>query len=114
VVKRDALIGINAVVNDNAVVGEQAIVAACAFVKAEFVVPPRTLVAGIPAKVLRELSAGEIAWKREATRGYQELAVRSLASLRETTALSEVEPQRRRIAKVAGSVPLSDLKVKSK
>ncbi|MEW6690004.1 MAG: transferase hexapeptide repeat family protein, partial [Pseudomonadota bacterium] len=80
VVKRDALVGLNAVVNDNAVVGEQAIVAACAFVKAEFVVPPRTLVAGIPARVVRSLSEAELAWKRETTRGYQELAVRSLAS----------------------------------
>ena len=50
VVKRNALVGMNAVVNDNAVVGESAIVAAMAFVKAGFVVPPRTLVAGIPAK----------------------------------------------------------------
>ena len=50
VVKRNALVGMNAVVNDNAVVGESAIVAAMAFVKAGFVVPPRTLVAGIPAR----------------------------------------------------------------
>ena len=113
VVKRDALVGINAVVNDNAVVGESAIVAACAFVKARFTVPPRTLVAGVPAKVVRELTAEEIAWKREATRGYQNLAVRSLAGLRAATALSEVEPDRKRIPRVAGSVPLSDLKAKA-
>ena len=41
----------NAVVNDSAVVGESSIVAAMAFVKAQMVIPPRTLVAGIPAKV---------------------------------------------------------------
>jgi phenylacetic acid degradation protein len=113
VVKRDALVGINAVVNDNAVVGEQAIVAACAFVKAEFVVPPRTLVAGVPAKVVRGLTEAELAWKRDATRGYQELAVRSLAGLREATALTEAEPNRKRIS-VPGSIPLSDLKAKTK
>jgi len=114
VVKRDALVGINAVVNDNAVVGEQAIVAAMAFVKADFVVPPRTLAAGVPAKVLRELSAGEIAWKRDATRGYQELAVRSLATLREASALSAPEPGRRRMPVTAGSTPLSEMKAKAK
>ena len=59
----------NAVVNDNAVVGESAIVAAMAFVKAGMQVPPRTLVAGIPAKVMRELSAGGAprgSWMRRA------------------------------------------------
>src|SRR5258705_11521329 len=62
-IKRDALVGMNAVVNDSAVIGESAVVAAMAFVKAEMVVPPRSLVAGIPARVLRELSDEELAWK---------------------------------------------------
>ena len=55
-VKRNALVGMNAVVNDNAVIGESAIVAALAFVKSDMIVPPRTLVAGIPARVLRLLT----------------------------------------------------------
>ena len=54
---RNAMVGMNAVVNDNAVVGESAFVAAMAFVKTGMQVPPRTLVAGVPAKVMRELSA---------------------------------------------------------
>src|ERR671918_766092 len=48
------------VVNDNAEVGEHAVVAALAFVKAEARIPARSLAAGIPAKVLRELSDQEI------------------------------------------------------
>ena len=48
IVASNALVGMNAVVNDNAVIGESAIVAAMAFVKAGMIVPPRTLVAGIP------------------------------------------------------------------
>jgi len=94
---RNALIGMNAVINDNAVIGESAFVAAMAFVKAGMQVPPRTLVAGIPARVVRELSADEIAWKADATGMYQNLAVRSLASLRETEALTEAEPGRKRL-----------------
>lgn len=113
VIRRDALVGINAVVNDNAVVGESAIVAACAFVKAGFEVPARTLAAGVPARVLRELSAAEIAWKRDATRGYQQMAVRSLAGLREAAALAAPEPGRRRNPVVAGSVPFSEMKAKT-
>jgi phenylacetic acid degradation protein len=96
VVRRNALVGINAVVNDNAEVGESAIVAAMAFVKAEFVVPPRSLAAGVPAKIVRPLTEAEMAWKRDATRQYQALAVRSLATLRETEALTEIEPGRNR------------------
>ena len=94
---RNALIGMNAVVNDNAVVGESAFVAAMAFVKAGMQVPPRSLAAGIPAKIVRELSKDEMAWKVDATRLYQNLAVRSLATMRETTALTEAEPGRKRL-----------------
>jgi phenylacetic acid degradation protein len=95
---RNAMVGMNAVVNDNAVIGESAFVAAMAFVKAGMQVPPRTLVAGVPAKVMRELSVDELAWKVDATRTYQELARRSLASLRETVALAEAEPGRKRLS----------------
>ncbi len=113
VVRRNALVGINAVVNDNAVVGESAIVAAMAFVKADFVVPARTLVAGIPARVVRELKDDELAWKRDATRQYQTLAVRSLTSLREAVALTEAEPDRRRFA-FGDVMPLTEMRRRGK
>jgi phenylacetic acid degradation protein len=94
---RNALVGMNAVVIDNADVGEFSIVAAMAFVKAGMVVPPKSLVAGIPAKVVRELSEQEMAWKMEGTLLYQQLAKRSLATMVETEALTEVEADRKRI-----------------
>ena len=94
IVRRDALVGMNAVVMDEAEIGEKAIVAACAFVPAGMKVPARSLAAGIPAKVKRELSEEEIAWKLEGTQTYQALTVRSLASLREVEPLSSVEKDR--------------------
>jgi len=106
---RNAMVGMNAVVNDNAVVGESAFVAAMAFVKTGMQVPPRTLVAGVPAKVMRELSAAELAWKLDATQAYQNLARRSLASLRETVALTEAEPDRKRLS-LAQVLPLAKWK----
>ena len=109
---RNALVGMNAVVNDLAVVGESSIVAAMAFVKASMKVPPRTLVAGIPARVMRELTEEEMAWKLDATRLYQNLAVRSLASMRETVALTEIEPNRPRLPP-ANALPLSAYKDKA-
>ncbi|MCC6609555.1 MAG: phenylacetic acid degradation protein PaaY [Burkholderiales bacterium] len=108
-VRRNAMVGIHAVVNDNAVIGESAIVAALAFVKANMIVPPRTLVAGMPARVKRGLSASELAWKIGATRRYQELAARCLASMRETVALTAVESNRRRLPR-QDVMPLSQYK----
>jgi phenylacetic acid degradation protein len=108
---RNALVGIHAVVNDNAVVGDSAIVAALAFVKAEQKIPPRSLAAGIPAQVRRELSAEELAWKADATRQYQELAVRSLRTMRATEALAAVEPDRKRL-ELPEVLPLSEWKAK--
>jgi len=97
IVKRNALVGMNAVVMDEAVVGESSIVAACAFVKAGMVIAPRSLAAGVPAKVLRELSDDEIAWKVSGTRTYQELALRSLATMREVQPQTAVEANRPRM-----------------
>ena len=105
VVKRDALIGMNAVVMDGSVVGESAIVAAMAFVKAGFEVPPRMLAAGIPAKLLRPVSDQEIAWKREGTADYQRLAIRSLKTMREVEPLAAIEPDRPRVD-AGASIPL--------
>ena len=78
---KNALVGMNAVIMDNASIGESSIVAASAFVKAGAEIPPRSLAAGMPAKVIRELSAEEIAWKGEGTRTYQDLTRRCLATM---------------------------------
>jgi phenylacetic acid degradation protein len=109
IVQKNGLVGMNAVVNDNAVVGESAIVAAMAFVKAGMVIPPRTLVGGVPARVMRALTDQELAWKIEGTQSYQELTRRSLATMVETEALSEVEPGRKGID-LPELLPLSTLK----
>ena len=109
VVRRGALVGMNAVVNDNAEVAEDAVVAALAFVKAEQQIPPRSLAAGIPARVLRTLAEQELRWKKDNMLLYQGLARRSAASMQEVEALTAVEPDRKRID-IPGAVPLSELK----
>jgi len=111
IIQRNALVGMNAVVNDNAVIGESAIVAAMAFVKSGMIVPPRTLVAGIPARVVRALSEMELAWKVEGTEGYHHLTRRSLATMRETVPLAEPEPDRKRLD-LPEMLPLSTLKAR--
>ncbi|MBL8396789.1 MAG: phenylacetic acid degradation protein PaaY [Candidatus Accumulibacter sp.] len=111
-VGRNAMVGMNAVIMDNALLGESSIVAACAFVKAGMAIPPRSLAAGVPAKVLRELSEQEMAWKIEGTRVYQQLTRRSLATLVETEPLTACEADRRRF-EFPGVVPLIDVKKRS-
>lgn len=96
-VGRNALVGMNAVVMDGAVIGESSIVAAMAFVKTGMQVPPKSLVLGSPARVVRELSDDEIAWKRAGTLEYQQLAVQCLQEMEEVAPLTAVEPNRRRL-----------------
>ncbi len=111
VVKKNAMVGMNAVVMDEVVIGESAIVAACAFVKAGEQIPPRSLAVGTPARVLRTLSDEEIAWKVSGTKSYQDLTLRSLQTLKEVVPLTAVEPNRQRIDIAAeGVVPLAALK----
>jgi phenylacetic acid degradation protein len=100
-IRRNALIGMNAAIMDGAVIGESAFVAAMCFIKAGFEVPARSVVAGIPGKVLRELTEDEIAWKEAGTRDYQELTRRSLATMSEVEPRKTMEPDRKRIT--AGS-----------
>src|SRR5690242_322638 len=113
IVRRNALIGMNAVINDSAVIGESAIVAAMAFVKAGMVVPARTLAAGVPAKIVREITDEELKWKIEGTQSYQELTRRSLATMMETEPLPQAEPDRRRI-ELPELLPLSTTKARDR
>ncbi len=60
-VEDDCLIGMSATVMNGAVVGTGSLVAAGALVTEGMVIPPRSLVAGVPARVRRELSDDEVA-----------------------------------------------------
>ena len=109
IVGREALVGMNAVVMDGAAIGEASFVGAMSFVRAGMVVPPKTLVAGVPAKIVRELQDREISWKANGTDQYQELARRSLATMRECDPLPAVEADRPQ-AKPIVAIPLHKIK----
>jgi phenylacetic acid degradation protein len=82
---------------DGAVIGESSIVAAMSFVKTGMQVPPKSLVMGMPARVVRTLSDQEIEWKFKGTLEYQQLAVRCRENLQEVAPLTTVEPDRKRL-----------------
>ncbi|MEE8440525.1 MAG: gamma carbonic anhydrase family protein [Spirochaetia bacterium] len=73
-VEDETLIGIGAIVLDGAVVEERSMVAAGALVPPGMLVPSGKLVAGVPARVLRDLSADELANFAESANRYVEYA----------------------------------------
>ena len=68
------LIGMGAVVLNGAHVGRGSLVAAGAVVAQGAVIPPGSLVAGVPAKVRRELSDDEVTDNRNNAVGYEHLS----------------------------------------
>jgi phenylacetic acid degradation protein len=88
------LIGIGSVLMDEVVVGARAFVGAHSFVKAGTQIPDGWLFTGTPAKPIRELTEDEMNWKANGTRVYQELAVRSRATLKRVEPLAVVEADR--------------------
>ena len=91
---RNALVGMNAVVMDRAVVGAESIVGALSFVPADMVIPPRSVVAGNPAKVVKNVSDAMLDWKTEGTRLYQSLPRHLYGSLRPCEPLREMPADR--------------------
>ncbi len=71
---RNCLVGMNSVIMDRVVLGEESIVGALTFIKEGEAIPPRSLVAGNPGKIIRQVSDEMIAWKTKGTKIYQELA----------------------------------------
>ena len=86
----NALIGMNAVIMDNAVVGAGSVVGALAFVPTGMQIPPRKVVVGNPAKIVKDVSDEMLAWKSDGTALYQALPARLHASLRVCEPLREV------------------------
>jgi len=75
VIGAHVLIGMNSVILDNAEVGDGAVIAASALVLSKTIVTPRALMAGVPAKFIRELTE-EQSWQMAGAnaRGYSEYA----------------------------------------
>ena len=86
---RNCLIGMNAVIMDEVELGEECIVGALTFIKAGEKIPRRSLVAGNPGKIIREVSDEMIRWKTEGSALYQKLPEECYISLRPTLPLRE-------------------------
>lgn len=74
-------IGIGAIILDGAVIERNAMVAAGSVVKPNFVVPSGKLAAGVPAKIVRELTKDEIADFEKSAQRYVKYAQITVESL---------------------------------
>lgn len=104
----NAMVGMNSVIMDHAIIGASSIIAAMSFVKSGAEIPALHMAAGIPARVVRELTDDELAIKIESTRQYQLLTRRCLASHVPVEALTYFDPNQKRVdANI--SLPLRDI-----
>lgn len=79
-IQDDCLIGMGAIIMNGVVVGRGSVVAAGTTILENTIVPPYSLIAGIPGEIKRTLSESEVLPEIEKlANGYQELAARYMA-----------------------------------
>ncbi|MCB0340143.1 MAG: transferase hexapeptide repeat family protein [Bdellovibrionales bacterium] len=91
---KNSLIGMNAVIMDNVVIGDGCIVGALSFVSTDTTVPDRKIIAGNPAKIIKEVSDEMLEWKSQGTSLYQQLPEQCFNSLRACAPLREIPKDR--------------------
>lgn len=72
-IKQGAFIGMNSVILPGVRIGENSLIAAGSILMENMEVPPKSLVVGTPAKVVRELKDEDIKWIRGAVFGYMKV-----------------------------------------
>lgn len=90
----NCMVGMNAVVMDEVELGEGSIVGALSFVPAKMKVPPRSLLVGNPAKIIKEVSDEMLQWKTQGTALYQTLPEEMRLYAAPCEPLTELPPNR--------------------
>ena len=91
---RNCLVGMNAVIMDNVILEDECIVGALSFIKEGEHFPSRSLVAGNPARVVKQVSDEMITWKTEGTSLYQSLPKEMFESWAMCEPLRTIDPNR--------------------
>jgi carbonic anhydrase/acetyltransferase-like protein (isoleucine patch superfamily) len=95
---KDVLVGMNAVVMDKANVGDGCIIGSLTFVPEGMNIPPRKVVVGSPAKIVKDVSDEMLEWKKQGTRIYQQLPKDLHSTLKPCEPLRSVPKFRRKQA----------------
>jgi len=86
----NCLIGMNAVIMDNVELGDECIVGALTFIKQDEKIPARSLIAGNPGKIIKQVTDEMINWKTEGTKLYQALPKEMFENWKETEPLRKI------------------------
>lgn len=86
---KNSLVGMNAVIMDNVELGDECIVGALSFIKQDEKFPNRSLIAGNPGKIIKQVSDEMIAWKTAGTKLYQALPKEMFESWQECEPLEK-------------------------
>jgi phenylacetic acid degradation protein/carnitine operon protein CaiE len=73
IIGKNCLIGMNSVVMDHVQIGDESIVGALTFIKEGEKIPSRSIVAGNPGKIIKQVTDEMINWKTDGTKLYQSL-----------------------------------------
>lgn len=73
IIGENCLVGMNSVIMDNVILENECIVGALSFIKADEKFPPRSLIVGNPARIVKQVTDEMIAWKSNGTALYQQL-----------------------------------------
>lgn len=92
---KNTMVGIQSVIMDNSEIGDECMIAALSYIKPHFKAPNRSIIAGIPAVVKRQVTDKEIQWKTDGTELYQQLTKRSLDSLKLCEPLTDISLQKK-------------------
>lgn len=93
VIGKNCLIGMNSVIMDNVELGDECITGALSFIKSDEKIPARSLLAGNPAKIIKQVSDEMMKWKTEGTKLYQQLPAEMYAYWKICAPLKEVPVQ---------------------
>ncbi|MBL7942264.1 MAG: transferase hexapeptide repeat family protein [Flavobacteriales bacterium] len=91
---KNCLVGMNAVIMDRVVVGSESVIGALTLVLADTIIEPRSVVAGNPGKVIKQVSDEMLKWKTEGTAWYQRLPQECRDGLMPCEPLREVPESR--------------------
>ncbi len=89
----NSMVGIQTVIMDNAKIGKECMIAALSYIKPNFQAPPRSIIAGSPAEIKKDVTDKQMGWKTEGTEVYKHLTQRCLKTMHQCEALESEHDQ---------------------
>jgi carbonic anhydrase/acetyltransferase-like protein (isoleucine patch superfamily) len=82
-IAKGVFIGTNSVILRGVEIGEHSLIAAGSVLTPDMKIPPRSLVAGVPAKIVRKLNDKDVEWIKGAVSGYMKVLEGHRSELKE-------------------------------